>query len=191
MDSAPGVGLRVRVCERRAVLCRRSGDAGGVGRHHRAARRASRGNRPRSRASSPRSKRNAARRPASRESAARLADPATRVDHHRPAGRAVRRTALHAAEGDHDHEAGGAGVARASRARGAGVLDRRRGSRLAGGQRLYGARQRARAGHGAACRLAGRRLPADRPADADRRHPSRPRPTHHRASRHRIQVRRA
>ena len=53
---------------------------------------------------------------------------------------------------------------RPSRARGAGVLDRCRGSRLAGSERMYGARQRVRADHGAACRLARRRLPADRPA---------------------------
>ena len=47
---------------------------------------------------------------AARESAARLADPATVVDHHRTAGRALRRTAVHAAQGADGDEAGRAGV---------------------------------------------------------------------------------
>ena len=84
--------------------------------------------------------------------------------HHRPASRAVRRSALHPAQGHHHDEAGRAGVEGASRAGRAGVLDRRRGPRLAGSQRMYGARQRARADHGAARRPAWRRLAADRPA---------------------------
>ena len=106
--------------------------------------------------------------------------------HHRTASRRVRRPALYAAQGHHDHEAGGAGHQGPSRPRGAGVLDRRRRSRLAGGQRVYGARQRVRAHHGAARRSAWRRHPADCPARAHRRHRFRPRSTRTGPSRNRI-----
>ena len=142
MDSAAGVRLRVRVRERGAVLRRRSRHAGRLGRYHHALaglRPSTGGDR-----AHPGGSAGAARR-AGR--VARLGGAAGRPGHprrhHRSAGRVVRRSAVHAAQGPDRHEAGGQGRARAQGAGGAGVLDRRRGSRLAGGQRMYGARHRA------------------------------------------------
>ena len=71
---------------------------------------------------------------------------ANRCRGHRSAGRALRRTTLHAAEGADRDSTGRAGARRARRADGRGVLDRRRGSRLGRGQGV----QRARCGNEAA-----------------------------------------
>ena len=151
----------------RAVLCRRSRRARRRGptrfaRRH-AARRA---RRTRSRASSPRSRSAATRHPRPRAEAAHLADPRTVVIiTGQQAGlfggplftllKAI--TAMKLAR---------AGSARARRAGRAGVLDRRRRSRLARSQRLYGARRRVRAAHDPARRS--RRAP-----DSSRSHASR------------------
>ena len=70
-----------------------------------------------------------------RANAARLADPRAVVDRHRPAGRHLRRPHLHAAQGADRHQAGARGRGDARRAGGAGVLGRRRGSRLERGRR--------------------------------------------------------
>ena len=60
---------------------------------------------------------------------------------HRPAGGALRRSAVHAAQGAHRAEAGRTGVARSRRARGRGLLDRRRRSRLGRSAVVYGVRR--------------------------------------------------
>ena len=126
-------------------------------------RRASRGNPRRSRASSPPSRQSAAlqRRRGNRPPGS--ADPATRVViTGQQAGlfggplftllKAITTMKLAAQVST-----------RTSRSGRAGVLDRCGGSRLAGSQRMYGARQRVRTAHGAARRSAGRRIPARLP----------------------------
>ena len=86
----------------------------------------------------------AARRPRRARPPRTLADPRHRRRRHRPAGRRVRRPALHAAQGHHRHPARARDVAREQQADVvAGVLGRRRGSRLGGSRELYGARRRA------------------------------------------------
>ncbi len=68
------------------------------------------------------------------------------------------------------------GRARPWRAGRAGVLDRRRRSRLAGSERVYGARQRAGPAHGAAAPTCpAPAIAPDRPADPERRGHRRPR----------------
>ena len=82
--------------------------------------------------------------------------PARRRHRHRPAGRAVRRSALYAAEGADRHATGAARRGRPRRAGRAGVLDRRRGPRLGGSGVDDGARRRVAAArhHGCAPRRA-------------------------------------
>ena len=81
------------------------------------------------------------------EAAAAFERPTHRRHRHRPAGRAVRRPALHAAQGPDRHQAGPAGHRRTGRRRRADLLDRLRGSRLGGGAALHGARRRPGAPH--------------------------------------------
>ena len=78
--------------------------------------------------------------------------PPHRRHRHRPAGRAVRRPAVHAAQGAHRAEARRAGVARAQRAGGRGLLDRRRGPRLGRSPVVHGLRRGADAAHACRCR---------------------------------------
>ena len=84
----------------------------------------------------------AARRRRAREAGALLADRAHRRHRHRPAGRAVRRPAVHAAQGADRAQARRAGLARPQRAGRRGLLDRRRRSRLGRGPVVYGVRRR-------------------------------------------------
>ena len=61
---------------------------------------------------------------------------------HRPAGRPLRRAALHPAQGADRHQAGPPDQRHPRCDRGAGLLDRLRGSRLGRGAALYGPRRR-------------------------------------------------
>ena len=112
-----------------SVLRRRSARTRAPGPKRRARAGASSGRAPRSPPSSPRSRSGGRRPRRARAAAARSPTPHGRR-RHRPAGRPVWRPALHAAEGADRDQARRAGQPRARRAGRAGVLDRRRGSRL-------------------------------------------------------------
>ncbi len=89
--------------------------------------------------------------------------------HHRPAGRRFRRTALHAAQGAHRHEAGDEGLAE----HGVPVVPvfwiDAEDHDWPEVSRMYGARRRAGPAHGAAGRPPGRGRPAHRASHAHRR----------------------
>ena len=129
--------------------------------------------------------------PRAREAGRLLADRPHGRRRHRPAGRAVRRTALHAAEGADGAEARRAGVARSQGPRRRRLLDRRRGSRLGGSPIVYGLRRDADAAHGLAAGAARRRAGAGRHRPPRRLHPRRPRRTRTHPPAHRIPRRRS
>ena len=112
--------------------------------------------------------------------------PADRRGRHRPAGRPLRRTAVHAAESHHGHPPGGAGPRDAPRAGGRDLLGRRRGPRLGRGPVVLRARRRRRvAQHRPSPVAASSTRPVGR-VTLDDHHRGRPRRPESLASRHRV-----
>ena len=139
LDAAPGGGLRVRLRALEPFFAgtRRTRPHGERDRRRTTPRAAApRGDRHRHRAAG--TTRRAARSHRGRAAARRAGHGR---DRHRTAGRAVRRTRFHAAQGSDGHPAGGRVSREHGVARGAGVLDRRRGPRLGGSACVRGIRR--------------------------------------------------